>query len=131
MPSTSRDYIPFSNLHILFVRPLSKRGPRKQQTWGNKRSCCFEKDAPTLEQCEPKTKTSRKIENSKKKAVKKAIFSFSDSDEENHSVKKINKKVNIRNKNKIEKKHTEEEDYFCLVCAESYSDSLTGVPTVH
>lgn len=100
MPSTSRDYIPFSPE---FVRPLPKAGPRKQQTRGKKRSCAVltdtpEKDALALEQCKRKTKTIKKIEKSKKKAVKKAIFkSSSESDEENHSVKKINKKVNKKN----------------------------------
>lgn len=129
-PSTSRDYVPFSPE---FVRPLPKAGPRKQKTRGQKRSCAVltdtpEKDALRLEQSNRKTKTGKKIDNLKKKTVKKVIFKNpSEFDKENNSSNKKTKKVNKYNKNKIQLlSDSEEDDYFCLVCTESYSDSLPG-----
>ncbi|CAH1979532.1 unnamed protein product [Acanthoscelides obtectus] len=73
-----------------------------------------------------------KIEKYKKRAVKKAILiSSSESDGEGHSDKKIHRKLGRKNKKKNIKKRqlpsdTEEDDCFCLVCTESYSDSLPG-----
>ncbi|CAH1995144.1 unnamed protein product [Acanthoscelides obtectus] len=119
------------------VRPLPKAGPRKQQTRRKKRSCAIltdtpEKDALASQQRKRKSKTSMKIEKSKKRAVKKAILiSSSESDGESHSDKKIHRKLGRKNKKTNIKKRqlpsdTEEDDCFCLVCTESYSDSLPG-----
>lgn len=91
-----------------------------------------EKNALALEQCKKKTKTGNKINKSKKKSVKKAILksSASESDEDNNS--KINKRKVVKKSKKKNVKKTqfpsssEEDDYFCLICAESYEDSRPG-----
>lgn len=132
MTATSKDDLSFSPE---FIRPFPKAGPRKQQKTRGKKRCCAiltdtpEKDQLAAEQSKRKSKCSKEIMKSKKQAVKKAILkSSSESDEETKLVKKIK---NLQKRRKVQTRvtpssDTEEEEYFCLVCVEAYSDSLPG-----
>lgn len=100
--STSRSGVYFSPET---VRPFPKAGPRKQlQTARKKRRAAILTDTPEKDSLaqEQSKKQKTGIDKAKKKAIKKKVFTLSDSSSDNC------------------------EEYACLICDESYSESIPG-----
>ncbi|KAJ8949417.1 hypothetical protein NQ318_007517 [Aromia moschata] len=150
LPSTSGVQTTFSPE---MLRPLPKAGPRQLKNRRKKRTCAVltetpERNALAEEQSKRIKKDLSKIDNAKRKAVKKIIFSEKDDGKElpkqaqttNSRKGSLDLKDDMpliafkgkakakKNKDKgyssTEISESEEDECFCVVCAESFSQSI-------
>ncbi|KAJ8939486.1 hypothetical protein NQ318_022540 [Aromia moschata] len=133
LPSTSGVQTTFSPE---MLRPLPKAGPRQLKNRRKKRTCAVltetpERNALAEEQSKRIKKDLSKIDNAKRKAVKKSFFSEKDDGKElpkqaqtTNSRKGQSKKNKDKGYSSTEISESEEDECFCVVCAESFSQSI-------